>query len=307
MCKRISFKSLVIGLLLITTLLACQPAANPIVEVPLAEAELEPTATKEYPTQVPVNLSATADAQSTLDALAATSSQATAQAQASATSSAKKTQMTFDRRATATQFMVLKQTATADVILLATAQAQPIADQIQALYSQGVLDTTEGDFTRLEDFDESWAQIDWFKWWRTGYSPENFVIRTDASWSSASDKANWYNSGCAFVFGEIDQYNFHFIHVAMDGYVYLAYWQKGKGHLIAQRPVKGITRPDGKAEIMLVVHDKRVTVYVDGTQVLSEYASLLKSGGLGLTLSSGTNIGYGTRCQMKNVDLWIIE
>jgi hypothetical protein len=37
---------------------------------------------------------------------------------------------------------------------------------------------------------------------------------------------------------------------------------------------------------------------------MNHYASLFEPGELGLTLFSGTNRDYGTRCRMTNIGLW---
>ena len=200
-----------------------------------------------------------------------------------------------------------EQSATAEAQQQITAQAQTMVSWVEQLYEEGVVPSTEGTYVRLEDFDESMAQINWFQWWDTGYSPENFVIRTDLFYSSASDKVNWFNSGCGFVYGIVDDENFHVSQLKFDGFVTLLYWAGGDGNWIAKRPAGKLDLPEGEAEIMLVVSDKRVTFYVNGEEKLSEYAGRLQPGELAYTLGSGTNIGYGTRCNMTNVDLWIIE
>lgn len=298
--------SVIVVLFLVATP-ACQTKDKRPVETPVPEVEAQGTPTVEIPTTEPVDLQATADAQSTVEALSTANAQATADAQATATVVAEATQQALDSQATATQAMVIKQTATAEVVQQATAQAQSMVDRIQTLYDEGIVGSTEGTYVRLEDFDESWAQINWFQWWNTGYEPENFAIRTDVAWSSASDKANWFNSGCGFIFGQTDKKNFHVSHLVLDGFVTLKYWRNGDGNWIAKRPAENITTPAGEAEVLMVVYDKRVTFYVNGTEALNEYAGIYKPGSLALTLSSGTNMGYGTRCQMSDVDLWIFE
>jgi hypothetical protein len=93
----------------------------------------------------------------------------------------------------------------------------------------------------------------------------------------------------------------------LDGFVTLRYWVNGNGNWIAQRPAGNLSTPDGEAEIMMVVYDKRVTFYIDGEKKLSEHAGLLKPGELAMTLVSGTNKDYGTRCTMTDIDLWTFK
>ena len=58
---------------------------------------------------------------------------------------------------------------------------------------------------------------------------------------------------------------------------------------------------------MLVVNGMQISYYVNGDQVVSIADHILKEGDLNLTLLSGTNSGYGTRCKMTEIGLWIIE
>lgn len=82
------------------------------------------------------------------------------------------------------------------------------------------------------------------------------------------------------------------------------------------RPV-GTTRGTGnvkfdnpaEAEFALIVQDAYAYVLVDdedvGEYTLAQSRSL--RGNLGLTVLSGTNKDYGTRCEMTNLHLWIPE
>jgi hypothetical protein len=50
-----------------------------------------------------------------------------------------------------------------------------------------------------------------------------------------------------------------------------------------------------------------VTFYVNGEYVYSWRDEVLKEGNLALTLLSGINTGFGTRCTMENVELWVLD
>jgi hypothetical protein len=58
---------------------------------------------------------------------------------------------------------------------------------------------------------------------------------------------------------------------------------------------------------MLVVEDTWITVFVNGDKVHSRQDSALPSGDLSLTLFSGINTGFGTRCRMTNIELWMLD
>jgi len=209
--------------------------------------------------------------------------------------------------ATATQAQALKETTTAGIAGQATEKASDIYVQVEKLYSDGLLDSKEGRYVTLEDFDESWAQINWYQYRDTGYSPSEYVVQAHTWWSSASDRANWNTSGCGFVFGEQDKDNHHLVFLGLDGYVYLARILGGKTTVLAQKRYGKLDIPEGQADVMLVVNATHIAYFVNGDQVVSMADHVLKEGSLNLTLLSGTNSGYGTRCKMTEIGLWIIE
>jgi hypothetical protein len=265
------------------------------------------TPSKPPPTVEPVDLQATADAQHTTEALETVNAQGTSEAAATASLAAEKTQQAMDKQATSTQAGAVKLTATAEFVQRATSQAQSMMDEITELFDSGVVGTTEGTYARLNDFDESWAQLGWWQYWRTGYEGEDFVISGDAYWSSASDNANWPQSGCAIVFAEKDNQNQNIVWMAMDGYAYLARFRKGDGVLLAFQKYGQPQDDEGQTRFTLAVYDKKITLFMDGNEVLSARDAVYEPGNIDITLRSGTNKDYGTRCQMTNVDLWLFS
>jgi hypothetical protein len=186
-------------------------------------------------------------------------------------------------------------------------QVGAFSEKLQVAYDDGVLPTMDGTYYRLEDFDKSMAKINHFTWWDTDYAPENFVIRVDAYWDTASELTNWDDSGCAFVFGLEDDQNYNITWLGLDGFVNLFRNVKDDWRWIAKRPTGKLSIPEGEAEIMMVVFDKRITIYVNGEKELSEYDPNYTAGKVALSLISGTNKGFGTRCKMTNIDLMIFE
>ncbi len=58
---------------------------------------------------------------------------------------------------------------------------------------------------------------------------------------------------------------------------------------------------------MLVVDDKKIYFYVNDKLVTTAYDNSLNDGNIALTLLSGTNKDYGTRCKMTNIDLFLLK
>jgi hypothetical protein len=160
----------------------------------------------------------------------------------------------------------------------------------------------------ISDYDQSWAQIGWGQYTSIEDPPTNFVIRTDANWSSASDTANWDQSGCGFVFHAKDTSNLFVSYLGLDGNVYVQRLYNGESKLLGSANYGKVDIPEGSAELMLMVNSDKIYFYVNGEEVYSGSDSLLTgaldSGDLAFILMSGTNKDYGTRCQMKNTDLW---
>jgi hypothetical protein len=267
----------------------------------------------------PIDISATQNALSTAVAAQATTlAHATLDAQAAAElvieASATATPAAFSAEqtpaaqgASVTQGPSIEATVTPAVDSAATQQAQAIVGIVQQLFDEGIISTKEGDYYRLDDFNESWAQLGYYQWWKTGYSAENFILSADIAWESASDKANWPEAGCGIVFSEDGESDHHLAYLSLDGFGRLAQISKGQWKNLASQRYGNLSVPTGDARIMLVVNDQRINFYVNGQRVVNAYDGSLDAGNLALTLLSGTNKDFGTRCQMSNIDLFILE
>jgi hypothetical protein len=260
---------------------------------PAAGGLASATASPQGPPSPTINATQTAIAQVTLDIKAT---------RESADATQKVRQAHLDAASTANSLRA-EQSATAK----ANAQMEAMRSLVEQLAADGHLTKTEGTYYRLPDFYESWAQIDWFRWWDTGYSPTDFVVRADMSWSSASDKANWWNSGCGFVFRTTSRDNLYMAHLALDGHVYLMRVAKGIPAQLGGGMYGKVGIPDGSAEMVVIVEGKSMTFLINGKRVLFRQDTANPVGGLAFTLVSGTNVGYGTRCKITNVDLWDLD
>ena len=255
--------------------------------------------------QATLDVQATLDAQATADAQA-TEAAATAAAQATADASAT---AVANRNATSTAIVERRATSTAVAIASATAQAQPMADIVSQLFTDGYITRTEGDYYQLDDFDEAWAQLGWYAWWPASYDDDlaDFVVHTHAAWTSASDKANPWDSGCGFVFRAIDQDNYYVTFLGLDGNVYLIRQSHDYNSLIGSDYYGQVGFPDGEADITLVADGDWITILVNGDEVLRRQDQANAAGTLHYTLFSGTNKDYGTHCMLTDVGLWILK
>jgi hypothetical protein len=178
---------------------------------------------------------------------------------------------------------------------------------VQALYDEGVTPTTEGEFIAFEDWTEAVADMNTVNWWATDYEPATFVIQASSAWESASDSANWFNSGCGFLFVQQDDTNFHLIYLGLDGVVYYNRWIDGEQEVFAQNRYGSVGVPDGSADVLLAVDGNELAYYVNGEEVINTSDSRLRPGRLSFTVMSGTNKGFGTRYTLTDIGLFIIE
>lgn len=199
----------------------------------------------------------------------------------------------------------LAQTAVAEAA--ATALAENMYNDILQLQSDGVLENTEGEYYRVDDFEESWAQINWYQWWRTGLQPANFVVRAHTAWESASRTANWFDSGCGFVFRETDEDNHYTIFLALDGNVYMKGYVGGTYRELGKEYYGRIDFMNGEADVVLVAEGDHIVYMINGKKVFERTHSYLDEGNLDLTLVSGTNKDFGTRCKITDIEVWALD
>ncbi|HET9911066.1 MAG TPA: hypothetical protein VFQ13_04205 [Anaerolineales bacterium] len=190
-----------------------------------------------------------------------------------------------------------------------TEQAEEWNAELDEYVDLGYLEPTEGKFMKFDDFQQEWAQLGWYDSWLKNFQISDFYLSGHLKWSSAYRSADV--SGCGFVFAlddkSYDQYavfldrsQVYFV-VTEDGYYRPFKPTRGTGLVKfgnpADQPVE--------ADFTLIVQDAYAHVLVDG-KLVGEY-SLSQSrmrGYFGLSLLSGTNKDYGTRCEMTNLHGW---
>jgi hypothetical protein len=276
------------------TLFGCQIIENVQGQQATAVPTDTPQLTSTHTLAPTVDTAATQGAQQTTDAQGPQDTQA-----------AEATRIEMDKQATADQQAALQSTEQAQAGATATAHAGQFVSVISQLVSEGKVTTTEGDYYHLADFDEAQAKINYFFQVDTGYSAENFVLQTDMAWDSASMSANWPTSGCGVVFGRTDEDNFDFTYLGLDGMVNIIRSAKGNQRLLTYQRWGKPDLPEGRAKFRLVVWNKRITVYVNESQISSMQDAAYGPGEIALTLVSGTNADFGTRCQMTDTNLFI--
>jgi hypothetical protein len=189
--------------------------------------------------------------------------------------------------------------------LAATQQYQEWEAEIQGYFDKGYIDTADGTIKKLDGFSEAWAQIDWYSTWYLDETAENFVFSAHYEWSSSSKTPNI--SGCGLVFG-IQNDNSDFSVFLDKSQILFLRSEFGHGFRVGKTRGTGtvkIAEPT-EADFTLIVYDYYAYVIVNG-EVVGEYTlpqSQKIEGDLGVSILSGTNKGYGTRCEMTDMRLW---
>lgn len=191
--------------------------------------------------------------------------------------------------------------------LAATQRSEALNAEAQAYFDKGYLSSVDGDFVEYDDFVQEWAQLGWYNWWIMDEKASDFFMSAHFKWSTAWN----YNdvSGCGFVFAIQDNNDHYAVFLDKSRVLFLNSDQSmGGSYEVGKTKGTGRVKFDNPAEadFTLIVKDKYAVVLVDG-EMVGEY-TLAKDkaidGNLGLTLLSGTNKDYGTRCEMTNLHLW---
>jgi hypothetical protein len=193
-------------------------------------------------------------------------------------------------------------TATPNVA--ATQQIEDFNSTLQSFMDQGYVAGSEGDIAQFDDFSQDWAQLGWYQWSPLEDVQSDFVFKGHISWSTAS--ATPEISGCGITFGLQENQDHYAVFIdksrilflmGRGANVYNVGKTRGSGHLNFGSP----------AEADLVVSVKGQSAYVSVDGDVTEYtlsADQTTRGVFALSVLSGTNKDYGTRCEMTDILLW---
>ena len=173
-------------------------------------------------------------------------------------------------------------------------------DLLDELEDDGLIGSTDGDATYYGDYEDAWAQIDYYQW-ITFQNADRFVFSADVSWASASTTPNNYAAGCGLVFNEGDGTVNHLLaSVRMDGNIYFS-GIRNYNYLSYGAYKYGSASTKGSAKFTVVVDNDRATIFLDGRRIVRKADLPVMGDGVGLATLSGTNKDYGTRCTWKDI------
>ena len=189
--------------------------------------------------------------------------------------------------------------------LAATERMDGFNAEAQSYFDKGYLTTANGTIKEYEDFKTEWAQLNWFRWWPLGQKAGDFFISAHFKWSSAFKNAD--TSGCGFIFDLTEDSLYYAVFLDRTGVHFLTKTANGVRRLGKTRGI-GTVKFDNPAEADFTVIAKGAYAFVlvDG-ELIGEYTlsqSKPLHGDIALTVLSGTNKDYGTRCEMNNIHIW---
>lgn len=190
----------------------------------------------------------------------------------------------------------------------ATARAEELNAEVRAYFEKGYLATTDGRFSELDDFSFDWAQLGWYRRFPVQDSVGDFFLSAHLRWDSAFKNSNI--SGCGFVFGLQPNADHYAVFLDRQKVLFLITDSRaGFSRPVSPTRGTGIVKFDypAEADFTVIVKGAYAYVLVNG-EVSAEYTlarSRSEKGSVGLTVLSGTNRDYGTRCEMTNLRLWL--
>jgi len=171
----------------------------------------------------------------------------------------------------------------------------------------GYIPSAEGKFKVFDDFEYEWAQLGWYKRILLGQKAKNFFLSAHLAWESAYKNAD--ESGCGIAFANQENGEHYAVFLDKSKVLFVDADNRYNGaRLIGTTRGTGRVKftPPAEADLTLIVNDGYAYVLVNG-EVVGEYTlsqSRNLNGDLAVTVLSGTNKDYGTRCKMTNIHTW---
>lgn len=196
--------------------------------------------------------------------------------------------------------------------LAATQKYEAFNVQAQEYFDLGYLPSADGEFIEYAAFEYDWAQLGWYNWAPLGETVTDFYISAHFKWSSAYRNAD--TSGCGFIFAIQENDDHYAVFLDRSEVLFLS----ADSATSYSRPV-GLTRGTSRvkfdnpfdnpveADFTLIVNGTYAYVLVNG-EVTGEYTlaqSKILRGDLALSILSGTNKDFGTRCEVTDIHIFI--
>ncbi len=192
--------------------------------------------------------------------------------------------------------------------LAATQEIESRQAMLQAYADKGYIPSASGDFAEIDDFHEEWAKLGWYQFWPIDDPAQEYgdlVFHGHFAWEAASSTPEL--SGCGIIFGLQPNMDHYAVFVdrgriafmmTRGGKAYQVGKTSGSGRLNLQAPFA--------ADVDVIIQGATTYVVVNGAATrYTLSADQTSKGVFALSLLSGTNKDYGTRCSITNAYLWL--
>ena len=194
-------------------------------------------------------------------------------------------------------------TPTATPNTVATQQYETFFSLIQKYSDSGYIPSKAGSYHLLDNYSNSYAKDGYLQWSTLEMNVENFVIKTQITMSTANNAS--IRTGCGMEFRESRDNVLQTVIIQQNGKA--SFFQNGY-KLTAQYFGK-ITNPE-EFIFVLIANGPNLHLFIDSKQALVfEIPKSVKTlpGNLGFAVMSGSNEDFGSRCDFKNTQLWVIN
>jgi hypothetical protein len=189
---------------------------------------------------------------------------------------------------------------TATPNLAATQQYEAFFSLVQKYYDAKYIPSLKGKYYRLDDYSDSLAKEGNYRWATLGKKVSNFMLKSRVTMSTANKLSPATGGGIVFR--------------TLGDFVDAVYIKQGGSAFYLTNNTSfynqyygGFSNP-AEFDLVLIANEKNIRLYIDGKEALV-YETFLDTyaGDLGFTVVSGSNDDYGSRCDFKDTELWVIK
>jgi hypothetical protein len=220
---------------------------------------------------------------------------------------------TLDVAATQAAFAVQEQAETQQAaVQSATEPTMEFSPTVEAAGNQfdkiaELVRAEDADYYTVDDVDQAWNDKDEF-WYKTvAEEAGDYVLSATVYWTAPADMGEPARNGCGFIYGMSDPKHFHVTVVSPDQKVHT--YRKRSAEEIEMKggdvPGGGLGVSSGEAELMVVVENKTMTAYVNGTQIVMFNDPYIDYGQMGLAVDAATYSGF--TCSFKDIEVWVLK
>lgn len=188
--------------------------------------------------------------------------------------------------------------------LIATEQYETFFSKLQGYIDAGYISSSNGKYESYGDVSFSLAKQGEYLLEMNGVDVKKFIVRSDVTIQTASRTSS--RSGCGFVFSRSTFTSFG------DAQIMLFLGQNGTAYSVLSGMEFNANYYDvvpnpGEVELTLIVNCDMARLLVNEREMIKWVPLKDITTDWGYTVISGSSDNFGTKCDFRNVDYWVIE